>query len=199
MLQNFATIPPRSAELLEYSQKIPQIAGNSEILQWIESTITQASNKKDKVLEQQKEVGKQGRSPSSFYQQDTSQTSSPIEEEEQAKEQEEIIFTMLQDPKNPQRLPGKSLYGIQGKRGAKNETTPFPKEITLSPDVLNNLTGIRNIILLPKDIKNSLLSLTPIVVQNKKELNNIKFMIENNKPEVLIDNSQKLIRGQQDL
>ncbi|MBW0513137.1 hypothetical protein O181_052852 [Austropuccinia psidii MF-1] len=37
------------------------------------------------------------------------------------------------------------LDGIQGQRGAKNEKTPFPKEIALSPDVVNTLTEIKKI------------------------------------------------------
>ncbi|MBW0554943.1 hypothetical protein O181_094658 [Austropuccinia psidii MF-1] len=47
-----------------------------------------------------KEGGKQGRSPISFYQQASSQPTSPRKEEEQEKELEETIFPKLQDPKN---------------------------------------------------------------------------------------------------
>ncbi|MBW0499993.1 hypothetical protein O181_039708 [Austropuccinia psidii MF-1] len=54
-LGNVATNTPRSDELLEHPQKVPQRGGNSEILQWMESTIIQTSN--------QKEGGNQGRSP----------------------------------------------------------------------------------------------------------------------------------------
>ncbi|MBW0499194.1 hypothetical protein O181_038909 [Austropuccinia psidii MF-1] len=50
---------------------------------------------------------KQGRSPSSFYQKASSQSTSPRREEEQEKELEETIFPKLQDPKNPKRCPGK--------------------------------------------------------------------------------------------
>ncbi|MBW0582503.1 hypothetical protein O181_122218, partial [Austropuccinia psidii MF-1] len=50
-----------------------------------------------------------------------------------------------------------------------------------------------------KEIDNNLSSLAKLVVQNKKEMDNIKFMIENNKPKLLIDNTQKLIQGQQEL
>ncbi|MBW0532298.1 hypothetical protein O181_072013 [Austropuccinia psidii MF-1] len=53
-LGNVATNTPRSDELLAHSQKVPQKGGNSEILQWMESTIIQISNKK--------EGGNQGRS-----------------------------------------------------------------------------------------------------------------------------------------
>ncbi|MBW0523731.1 hypothetical protein O181_063446 [Austropuccinia psidii MF-1] len=65
---------------LKHPGKVPQRGGNSEILQWMESTIIQTSD--------QKEGGKQGRSPSSFYQQASSQPTSPRMEEEQEKELE---------------------------------------------------------------------------------------------------------------
>ncbi|MBW0575477.1 hypothetical protein O181_115192 [Austropuccinia psidii MF-1] len=144
-----------------------------------------------------------------------SQPTSPKREEEHEKELEKTIFPNLQDSKNPKRCHGQclqhgqNLNGIQGQGGAKNETTSFPKEITLSLDVVNTLTEIKNSILPLKEIKNSLLSLkeinnnlsslTKIVVQNKKEIDNIKFIVENNKPKVLIDSTQKLIQGQQEL
>ncbi|MBW0570790.1 hypothetical protein O181_110505 [Austropuccinia psidii MF-1] len=41
--------------------------------------------------------------------------------------------------------------------------------------------------------------MTKAIVQNKNEIDNIKFMVEKNKPNVLIDNTQKLIQGQQEL
>ncbi|MBW0561748.1 hypothetical protein O181_101463 [Austropuccinia psidii MF-1] len=49
----------------------------------MESTIIQASNKEDKGVPCQQERGKQGRNPSSFYQQASSQETSPGREEEQ--------------------------------------------------------------------------------------------------------------------
>ncbi|MBW0499382.1 hypothetical protein O181_039097 [Austropuccinia psidii MF-1] len=73
-LGNPSTNSPSSNELLEDPQELPEGGGNSEILQWMESTIIQTSNQKDKVMEQQKEGGGQGRSPSSFYQQASSQS-----------------------------------------------------------------------------------------------------------------------------
>ncbi|MBW0545928.1 hypothetical protein O181_085643 [Austropuccinia psidii MF-1] len=103
-LGNVATNPPRSNELLAHHEEIPQRGGNSEILQWMESTIIQASNQKDKGVPCQKEGGKQGRSPSSFYQQASSQPTSPRREEEQEKELEETIIPKLQDLKNPKRF-----------------------------------------------------------------------------------------------
>ncbi|MBW0535349.1 hypothetical protein O181_075064 [Austropuccinia psidii MF-1] len=53
-LGNVATNPPRSDELLAYPKTVPQ-RGNSEILQWMESTIIQASNQEDKGIPCQKE------------------------------------------------------------------------------------------------------------------------------------------------
>ncbi|MBW0521460.1 hypothetical protein O181_061175 [Austropuccinia psidii MF-1] len=45
------------------SWKVPQRGGNSEILQWMESTIIQASNKEDKGLEQKKRGASKGEAP----------------------------------------------------------------------------------------------------------------------------------------
>ncbi|MBW0479940.1 hypothetical protein O181_019655 [Austropuccinia psidii MF-1] len=103
ILGNFATNPPRSDEILAYPKKIVQRGGNSEILQWMESTIIQASNHQDKEIPCQKERGKQGRSPSSFYQQASSKPASPRREEELEIKLEETIFPKLQDPKKPKR------------------------------------------------------------------------------------------------
>ncbi|MBW0550695.1 hypothetical protein O181_090410 [Austropuccinia psidii MF-1] len=108
-LGNVATNAPRSDELLAYPEKIPQRGGNNEILQWIESTIIQASNQEDKGIPCQKERGKQGGSPCSFYQQASSQSASPRSEKEQENELEETIFSKLQDPKNAKRCHGKCL------------------------------------------------------------------------------------------
>ncbi|MBW0559516.1 hypothetical protein O181_099231 [Austropuccinia psidii MF-1] len=41
ILANVATNPSRSDELLAYHEKFPQKGGNSDILQWMESTIIQ--------------------------------------------------------------------------------------------------------------------------------------------------------------
>ncbi|MBW0593827.1 hypothetical protein O181_133542 [Austropuccinia psidii MF-1] len=141
-LGNVAPNTPRSDELLAHPQNVPQGGRNSEIVQCMESTIIQTSNQEDQGVPCQKERGKQGQSPSSFYQQASSQPTSPRREEEQEKELEETIFPKLQDPKNPKGCHGQCLqHGqnfdrIQRQRGAKNDTTPFPKEITLSPDVV---------------------------------------------------------------
>ncbi|MBW0562382.1 hypothetical protein O181_102097 [Austropuccinia psidii MF-1] len=207
-LGNVASNTPRSDELQAHPQNIAHRGGDSSILQWMESTVIQASNQKDQGVPLQKEGGKKGRSPSSFYQQATSQPTSPRREEEQEKEFEETIFPKLQDFKNPKRCHGQCLQhgqnfdGIQRQGGAKNETTPFPKEITLSPDVVNTSTELKYSILPLKDIKYSLLSLqeinnslsflTKIVVQNKKEIDNMAFMVENHKPKAIIDNTQNI-------
>ncbi|MBW0534670.1 hypothetical protein O181_074385 [Austropuccinia psidii MF-1] len=103
-LGNVSTNPPRSDELLAYPEKILQRGQNSEILQWMESTIIQASNQEDKGIPCQKERGKQGRSPSSFYQQASSQPASPRRKEEQEKDMEETIFPKLQDQKNSKKF-----------------------------------------------------------------------------------------------
>ncbi|MBW0542655.1 hypothetical protein O181_082370 [Austropuccinia psidii MF-1] len=178
---------------MTHPQKVPQRGADNEILQWMESTIIQTSNQKNNGLAQQKEVANQGRSPSSFYHQATSQPTSPIGEKEQEKEFEESIFPNLQDHKNPERCYGKCLQhgqnidGIQGQRRTKTEAIIFPKEINLSPDAVNTLTEIKSSMLPLKDIKeslsslkemkNSILSLTQIVVQNKKEIDNMNQKI----------------------
>ncbi|MBW0576068.1 hypothetical protein O181_115783 [Austropuccinia psidii MF-1] len=214
-LGNVSPNTPRSDELLAHPQKVPHRGGDSGILQWMESTVIQASNQKDQQVPLQKEGGKQGRSPSSFYQQASSEPTSPRSEEEKEKELEGTILPKLQYSKNPKRCHGQCLQhcqkfdGIQRQGGAKNETTPFPKEMTFSLDVVSTLTELKDSILPLKDIQNSLLSLqeisnilsslTKVVVKNKKEIDNIKFMVENNKPKVLIDNTQKFIQGQQEL
>ncbi|MBW0581961.1 hypothetical protein O181_121676 [Austropuccinia psidii MF-1] len=93
------------------------------------------------------------KNPSSFYQQAPSQPTSPRREEEQEKELDKTIFPKLKDSKNPKRCHGQCLQhgqnldGIQGQGEAKNEITSFPKEITLSPYVVNTLTKIKNTIL----------------------------------------------------
>ncbi|MBW0520009.1 hypothetical protein O181_059724 [Austropuccinia psidii MF-1] len=161
-LGNVATNISRSDELLEHPQKVHQRGGNSEILQWMESTIIQTSNQKDQGVPCQKEGGNQRRSPSSFYQQAPSQPTSPRREEEKEKELEKTISPKLQDPKNPKRCHGQCLQhgqnldGVQGQGGAKNETTSFPKEINLSQDVVNTLTEIKNSLLSLQEINNNL-------------------------------------------
>ncbi|MBW0552162.1 hypothetical protein O181_091877 [Austropuccinia psidii MF-1] len=62
-LGNVSTNTLRNDELLAHPPKIPQRGGNSKILQWIESTIIQASNQKDQGIPCQKVGGNQGRSP----------------------------------------------------------------------------------------------------------------------------------------
>ncbi|MBW0585531.1 hypothetical protein O181_125246 [Austropuccinia psidii MF-1] len=109
-LGNAAMNPLRNDELLAHPQNVPQSGGNSEILQWMESTIIQTSNQNDQRTPCQKERGKQGRSPSSFYQKASSQSNSPRREEEQEKEMEEIIILKIQDPKNSKRCHGQCLH-----------------------------------------------------------------------------------------
>ncbi|MBW0579052.1 hypothetical protein O181_118767 [Austropuccinia psidii MF-1] len=128
-LGNAATKTPRSDELLEHPQKVPQIGGMSEILQWMESTIIQTSKQKYQGVPFQKVGGNQGRSPSSFYQQAPRQPTSPINENKQEKAVEKTILHKLQVSKNSKRSHGQCLQhghnldGIQGQGGAMNETT----------------------------------------------------------------------------
>ncbi|MBW0506167.1 hypothetical protein O181_045882 [Austropuccinia psidii MF-1] len=147
--------------------------------------------KKDQGVPCQEEGGNQGRSPSSFYQQAPSQPTSPRRAAEQEKESEKNIFPKLQDSKNPNRFHrqclqhGQKFDGIQRQGGAKNVTNLFPKEITLSPDVVNALTELKDSILPLQNIKSTLLSLQEInnsLSSLKKEIDNIKFMVENKKP-----------------
>ncbi|MBW0519308.1 hypothetical protein O181_059023 [Austropuccinia psidii MF-1] len=125
----------------------------------MEPIIIQTSNQKYQGVPCQKEGDNQGRSPSSFYQQAPSKPSSPRRKEEQEKELEKTIFPKLEDSKNPKRFHrqclqhGQKLDGIQGQGGANNETTSFPKELTLSPDVVNTLTEIKDIIYVLKKLK----------------------------------------------
>ncbi|MBW0583274.1 hypothetical protein O181_122989, partial [Austropuccinia psidii MF-1] len=204
-LGNVSSHSPRSDELLAHPQKVPQRGGNSEIPQWMESTIIQTSNQKYQGVPCQKEGGIQGRSPSSFYQHAPRQPTSPRREEEKEKELEKTIFPKIQDSKNPKGCHGKCLHhgqnldGIQGQGGTKNETTSFPKEMAFPKDIVNTSTEIKNRLLSLQEINNNLSSLTKIVVQKKKEIGNIKFIVENNKPKILIDTNQELIQGQQEL
>ncbi|MBW0566479.1 hypothetical protein O181_106194 [Austropuccinia psidii MF-1] len=88
----------------------------------MESSIMQTSAQKDKGIPFQKVGGKQGRSPSSFYQKATSQPISPRGEEEQEQELEETISPKLEDSRNPKRWHGhgqclqynQNLDGVQG-------------------------------------------------------------------------------------
>ncbi|MBW0588321.1 hypothetical protein O181_128036 [Austropuccinia psidii MF-1] len=133
-LGHVALNTPRSDELLEHPENVPQRGGNSEILQWMESTIIQTSNQKDQGVPYQKEGGNQGRSPSSFYQQAPSQPTSPRREEEQEKELEKTIFPKLQDSKNPKGCHGqciqlgKTLMEFKDKEEQRMRQPHFPKK-----------------------------------------------------------------------
>ncbi|MBW0518153.1 hypothetical protein O181_057868 [Austropuccinia psidii MF-1] len=54
-LENVATNPPRSYELLKHPEKAPQKGGNSERLHWIESTIIKINEYHAKKREASKE------------------------------------------------------------------------------------------------------------------------------------------------
>ncbi|MBW0563872.1 hypothetical protein O181_103587 [Austropuccinia psidii MF-1] len=127
-LGNVASNIPRSDELLAHPQNIPQSGGNSEILQWIESTVIQASNQKDQGVPLQKEGGKQGRSPSSFYQKSSSQPTSPRREEEQQKKSEETIFHKLQDSMDNVFNMARALMEFKDKEKQRMRQPHFPKK-----------------------------------------------------------------------
>ncbi|MBW0513169.1 hypothetical protein O181_052884 [Austropuccinia psidii MF-1] len=204
-LGNVATNPPRSDDLLAYPEKFLK---EEEIVRYSNGWNPLSSKPQIKKIKEyhakNKEASKE-EAPVACYQQASSQPNFPRREEEQEKELEGTIFPKLQDPKNLKICHGKCLQhgqnldGIQGQRGTKDEKTSFPKELTLSPDVVNNLTemknsmlpfkGIKNSPLSLQEINNSLSSLSKIAVQNKNEIDNIKFMVENNKPKSLIDNT----------
>ncbi|MBW0539240.1 hypothetical protein O181_078955 [Austropuccinia psidii MF-1] len=80
-------------------------------------------------------------------------------QEGKVEESEETIHPYVQDPNNTQRCHGNSFQngqnhdGIHGKRGKKKETTIFPKEINLSPDIVNTSSKIENCIISFKDTK----------------------------------------------
>ncbi|MBW0592196.1 hypothetical protein O181_131911 [Austropuccinia psidii MF-1] len=119
-LGNVAPNTPRSDELLAHPEKVPQRGGNSEILQWMESTIIQTSNQKDQGVPCQKEGGNQGRSPSSFYQQAASQPTSPRREEEQEKK--------LQDAMENVFNMARTLMEFKDKEEKKMRQPHFPKK-----------------------------------------------------------------------
>ncbi|MBW0560599.1 hypothetical protein O181_100314 [Austropuccinia psidii MF-1] len=100
----------------------------------MESPFILPLNQKDQGVPLQKQGGEQGRSPSSFHQQASSQPTSPKGEEEQEKELDRTIFTKLRDSKNTKIFHGQwlqhgqNLNGIQG-QGEKRMIQPhFPKK-----------------------------------------------------------------------
>ncbi|MBW0538358.1 hypothetical protein O181_078073 [Austropuccinia psidii MF-1] len=108
-LGNVATNTPRSDELLAHPKKVPHREGDSGILQWMESTVLQASNQKDQGVPLQKEGHKQGRSPSRFYQRASSQLTSPRGEEKQEKNWRKPYSSSYRIPKIQKRCHGKCL------------------------------------------------------------------------------------------
>ncbi|MBW0593169.1 hypothetical protein O181_132884 [Austropuccinia psidii MF-1] len=127
-LGNAASNTPRNDELLAHPQNAPHRGGDSGILQWMESTVVQASNQKDQGVPLQKEGGKQGRSPSSFYMQDSSQPTSPRGEEEQEKELEETIFPKLQDAMDNFFNMARTLMEFKDKEEQRMRQPHFPKK-----------------------------------------------------------------------
>ncbi|MBW0512041.1 hypothetical protein O181_051756 [Austropuccinia psidii MF-1] len=133
-LEIVATNPPRSDEILAHPDKMLQRGGNSEIPQWMESTIIQASNQKDKGVPCQKEGGKQGRSPSSFYQKASSQPTSLRREQEQEKEWRKPYYPSNRIPKiqkdamdNVFKM-ARSLMEFKDKEEQRMSQPHFPKK-----------------------------------------------------------------------
>ncbi|MBW0519902.1 hypothetical protein O181_059617 [Austropuccinia psidii MF-1] len=96
-LGNVASNPPRNDEVVAHPQEIPSGGGNSETLQWMESTIVQTLNAKYKGIAHQKEEVKQGRSPTSFYQKSSIQPTLLGGKKEKERELEDTILPQLHD------------------------------------------------------------------------------------------------------
>ncbi|MBW0547619.1 hypothetical protein O181_087334 [Austropuccinia psidii MF-1] len=132
-LGNIATNTLSSDEVLEHPQKLFQRGGNSEILQWMESTIIQTSNQRDQGVPCQKEGGNQERSPSSLYQQAPSQPTSPRREEEQGKELEKPYLPsyrsqkIQKDAMNNVFNMARTLMEFKDKGEKRMRQPPFPK------------------------------------------------------------------------
>ncbi|MBW0488364.1 hypothetical protein O181_028079 [Austropuccinia psidii MF-1] len=100
----------------------------------MESTIIQTSNQKYQGIPCQKERSKQGNSPSSFYQQASSQPNSPGREEDKEKEFQETIFPKLKDPKNPKDAMdnvfnmARTLIEFKDKEEQRIRQPHFPKK-----------------------------------------------------------------------
>ncbi|MBW0483545.1 hypothetical protein O181_023260 [Austropuccinia psidii MF-1] len=125
--------PPRSDEPLRNPQNVLERAGNSEILQWIASTIIQNSNKKYERMAQ-KERGKQGRSPSIFYQKATSLPTSTRREEEQEKNWKKQYSTSYQIPRIQKDAmenvfrTARTLMEFKDKEEQRMKQPSFPKK-----------------------------------------------------------------------
>ncbi|MBW0503475.1 hypothetical protein O181_043190 [Austropuccinia psidii MF-1] len=104
----------------------------------MESTTIQTPNKKDKVLEQQKEGGKKEASLASTSKPKARQ---PLQSGRNNKKKNWRKHIPPVTGCHGQCLQhGENLDFIQIQRGAKNEKTTFPKEIGLFPDFVNTLT-----------------------------------------------------------
>ncbi|MBW0464495.1 hypothetical protein O181_004210 [Austropuccinia psidii MF-1] len=99
----------------------------------MESTLIQTSNQKDKVLAQQEEGCKQGRSPLASTKKP--QASKPPQERK--KNWRKPSFPSYKIPRIQKDAMdnffniARNLMEFKEKEEKKNETTPFPKEITL--------------------------------------------------------------------
>ncbi|MBW0490168.1 hypothetical protein O181_029883 [Austropuccinia psidii MF-1] len=80
----------------------------------------------------------------------------------------------------------RTLMEFKDKEKQRMRQPSLAIKTSLSPDVVGTLTDIQNSILPLNFIKSGLLSLSQIFVQIKKEIDKIKFMVENNIPKTLI-------------
>ncbi|MBW0502392.1 hypothetical protein O181_042107 [Austropuccinia psidii MF-1] len=192
-LGNVATNPPRSDELLADPEKFLK---EEEILRYSNGWNTLSSNPQiKKTKEYHSKMREKSKEEAPVASISKPQANQPPQEGKKKKKKNwrKSYSPSYRIPKVQKRCHGQCLQhgqnldGIQGQRRTKNKKTSFPNKRTLSPDVVNTLTEIKNSILPLKDIKNSLLSLqeinnklsslTKIALQNKKEIDNIKFMV----------------------
>ncbi|MBW0528397.1 hypothetical protein O181_068112 [Austropuccinia psidii MF-1] len=129
----------KEEEILKYSNRWNQLESNPQI-----KNIKDWHNKK----------GEESKIEAPIASTSKPQASQPPQEGKKKKKNNfGTTFPKLQDPKKSKEYHGKCLQhvqnldGIKGKRGTKNYTSPFPKEITFSPYVSNTLTEIKNSLL----------------------------------------------------
>ncbi|MBW0500064.1 hypothetical protein O181_039779 [Austropuccinia psidii MF-1] len=109
-------------------KKGPQIGGNSEILQRMGSIIIQNSNKKIKDWHNKNSEESKEEDPVAYARKP--QASQPPQEGKNNKEKNwrKSYTPSYRIPKIKKGCHDQKLEGIQGQRGAKNETTPFSEE-----------------------------------------------------------------------
>ncbi|MBW0472750.1 hypothetical protein O181_012465 [Austropuccinia psidii MF-1] len=134
--------------ILEYSQKVPK---EEEIVKYSNGCDLPSLKTQIKKIEEyhsKKREGSKEEAPVASTKKPKS--SQPPQERKKNKKNNlrKPYFSKLQDPKNPNRFPGKcfqhgqNLHGIQEQREAENDQTRFPKEVPFYPDVVNTLKDI---------------------------------------------------------